>query len=164
MPTRRPTIMKSRTRVTLSLSLESSSTTILSLRLVMSPSLTRAELHNHANHDPMFVGAVAAKMVRGELQLLVRWEAGDNHIRHTIAVFGMTVHTGVQVIALGKHTKANGLSAHMQTCLLTPSPQMLASPFGRPIANHVPESWCPLMLGCMPYNLERFQKFMTCWI
>ena len=122
------------------------------------------ELDESEDDDPMFVGAVAAKMVRGELQLLIRWEAGDNHTRHTIAVFGMTVHIGVQVIALGKHTKANGLSAHMKTCLLTPSPQMLASPFGRPIANHVPESWCPLMLGCMPYNLERFQKFMTCWI
>lgn len=76
----------------------------------------------------------------------------------------MTVLIVVQVIALGKHTEANGLSAHMKTCLLTPSPRMFASPFERPIANHVPELWCPSMLGCMPYNLEKFQKFMTCWI
>ena len=40
------------------------------------------ELDKSEDDDPMFVGAVAAKMVRGELQLLIRWEAGDNHTRH----------------------------------------------------------------------------------
>ena len=40
------------------------------------------ELDESEDDDPMFVGAVAAKMVRGELQLLIRWEAGDNHTRH----------------------------------------------------------------------------------
>ena len=40
------------------------------------------ELDESEGDDPMFVGAVAAKMVRGELQLLIRWEAGDHHSRH----------------------------------------------------------------------------------
>ena len=40
------------------------------------------ELDESEDDDLMFVGAVAAKMVRGELQLLIRWEAGDNHTRH----------------------------------------------------------------------------------
>ena len=40
------------------------------------------EFDESEDDDPMFVGAVAAKMVRGELQLLIRWEAGDNHTRH----------------------------------------------------------------------------------
>jgi hypothetical protein len=37
-----------------------------------------------SDNDPTFVGAVAAKMVKGGLQLLIRWEAGDNvnHTRH----------------------------------------------------------------------------------
>ena len=42
----------------------------------------QSELDESEGDDPMFVGAVAAKMVRGELQLLIRWEAGDNHTRH----------------------------------------------------------------------------------